>query len=100
MFARSFAAIILVLPTLAVASALPQSDGFTTTNIRPTQGGQPTTIDQCNTGSLQCCNDTQSVSCFATAYLNRLSDHLLSCTGAIQHNCHSPWASWVCDWSA
>jgi len=66
MFARSFAAIILVLPTLAAASALPQSDGFTTNNIRPTQGGQPTTIDQCNTGSLQCCNDTQSVSYFAS----------------------------------
>ena len=100
MFARTFAAIVLVLPTLAAASALPQSDGFITDIIRPTQGDQPTTIDQCNTGSLQCCNNTQSVSYFSMAYLNRVSDYLLSCTGGIQHNCYPPWASWVCGWSA
>ena len=98
MFARSFAAIIFVLPALAAASALPKDDGFTTNNIRPTSGNGPTTIDQCNTGSLQCCNGTQSVSYFAMAHLNFVSDHLLSCIGAIQHDCFPPWPSWVCGW--
>ena len=67
MFARSFAAILLVLPALAAASALPQNDGFTSNNIRPNAGNQPAMVDQCNTGALQCCNETQTVSYFATS---------------------------------
>ncbi|PPQ72862.1 hypothetical protein CVT26_003486 [Gymnopilus dilepis] len=43
MFARAASVFVLGLPVLAAASVLPRTDG-----------------SQCTTGSLQCCNQTQS----------------------------------------
>ena len=67
MFIRSFAAIVLVLPTLSSAiSVLSNNDaiGFGSTDgVQPTIGTQdPTTIGRCNTGTLQCCDQVQSAS--------------------------------------
>jgi len=71
MFIRSFAAIVLILPALAGAIGIlrPNSAITSTNGIPPTTGTQATTIDQCNTGPIQCCNSVQSVSHFATVLL-------------------------------
>jgi len=47
MFARAFSALVLALPVLASASVVPRTDGPS---------------NQCNTGSMQCCNSVQPVS--------------------------------------
>jgi len=69
MFVRSFAAIVLVLPALAGAISILQPNnaitGTGTNGVRPTGNLGSTTTNQCNTGTLQCCNSVQSVSHFA-----------------------------------
>ncbi|KAF8953919.1 fungal hydrophobin-domain-containing protein [Flammula alnicola] len=48
MFARASSLFVLALPVIATASVLPRND--------PTSGPS----NQCNTGSIQCCNSTQT----------------------------------------
>ncbi|KJA22758.1 hypothetical protein HYPSUDRAFT_40550 [Hypholoma sublateritium FD-334 SS-4] len=50
MLARTSSVLLLALPVLAAATAVPRND--------PTSGPS----NQCNTGSLQCCQSTQSAS--------------------------------------
>ena len=73
MFIPSFAAIVLVFPALAGATSIyhPNTNnaitGTGTNGVRPAAGNlAPTTINQCNTGTLQCCDSVQSVSHFST----------------------------------
>jgi hypothetical protein len=71
MFNRSFAAVVLVLPALTGAISIHHPNNAIastgTNGFRPTTGNLgPTTTNQCNTGTLQCCDSVQSVSHFPT----------------------------------
>jgi len=97
MFARFFAAIVLALSALVAASALPRGgartthkdvghhNGFSATGNNVNQA-QPITVNQCNTGTIQCCNYTQTVSYFASSpYLSdTISDYALPIGGLQQ----------------
>ncbi|KAH9479145.1 Fruiting body protein SC1 [Psilocybe cubensis] len=73
MFARAASTFVLALPLLAAASAVPRNDGPS---------------NQCNTGSLQCCDSTQSATSSSVAGLLGLLGVVVgSVTGLVGVNC-------------
>ncbi|KAF8810414.1 hydrophobin-263 [Phlegmacium glaucopus] len=72
MFARASSVFVLALPLLATASVLPRTDG----------------TNQCNSGSLQCCNSTSTVSNPITSLLlGLLGINVGSVTGLVGLTC-------------
>ncbi|KAF9558360.1 fungal hydrophobin [Agrocybe pediades] len=73
MFARASTAVVLGLPLLAVANAIPRTDSPS---------------NQCNTGSIQCCNSVQSASSSSVAGLLGLLGVVVgSVTGLVGVTC-------------
>ncbi|KAF8959640.1 fungal hydrophobin-domain-containing protein [Flammula alnicola] len=73
MFARASSVFVLALPVLAVASVLPRN-------------GTPS--NQCNTGSIQCCDSTQSAtSSVVSTLLGLLGIPIGSVTGLVGVTC-------------
>ncbi|KDR81005.1 hypothetical protein GALMADRAFT_136068 [Galerina marginata CBS 339.88] len=73
MFARASSVFVLALPVLVAANAIPRTDGPS---------------NQCNTGSIQCCNSVQSSSSSVVTLLAGLLGVVLgSVTGQVGVNC-------------
>ncbi|KAF8810457.1 hydrophobin [Phlegmacium glaucopus] len=74
MFARAASVFVLALPLLATASVLPRND--------------PPPTNQCNSGSLQCCNSTSTASNPVTSLLlGLLGINVGSVTGLVGLTC-------------
>ncbi|KAF9483029.1 fungal hydrophobin [Pholiota conissans] len=74
MFARASSVFVLALPVLAAANVLPRTDGSGPSN-------------QCNTGSLQCCNSTATSASQLTGVAGLLAALLGPITGIIGVTC-------------
>ena len=84
MFARATSAFVLALPVLAAANVLPRNDG-----------GGPS--NQCNTGSLQCCNSAVAVSdLFLQLHSTSSDGHFIKAQRS--DHIHAPRPSRNCCW--
>lgn len=96
MFARAYTALYVLLSLSVLAAAKPWGAPPPTTTTVTVTAPAPTvtTVSQCNTGPIQCCQQVESVSCPGMLILTTWTNSLDGYRQALQRETCS-WASWV-----